>query len=220
MAQHVDGGFDLLHAGDRQDQRLGADGHDHRVIALNSFGGGPGVQLDLDAALVYLGNQPVHVILDRIFEGEVARLVEHAAQLAGGLKQGDLMPPLLGHQGGLHAGGAAAHHGHLLDALHRLHQMGNGVLQPGGGVDGALEVMAVDGGVVAAHALDAGGDVLPRPATHFLMSRGSAIRLRAMVTMSALPASRISSAEFTGLMAPRVTMGTWNLPDFLKASAT
>ena len=43
--------------------------------------------------------------------------------------------------------------GHPSDPLHRLHQMGDGGLQPGGGVDGALEVMAVDGGVMAAHAL-------------------------------------------------------------------
>ncbi len=70
------------------------------------------------------------------------------------------MAPLLGHQGGLHAGGAATHYGHLLDALHRLHQMGDGVLRPGGGVDRALEVVAIDGGVMATHTLDAGGDVL------------------------------------------------------------
>ena len=170
LAQHVNGDLGLVHAGHRQDQGLGADGHDYRVKSLDGVGGGLGVQLHGDVALVHLGDEPVHVILHRILEGEVARHVEHTAQLPGGLEQGDLMTPLPSHQSGLHTGRAAAHHGNLLHPLHRLHQMGDGVLQPGGGVNGALEVMAVDGGVVAAHALDAGGHVLPT-ARHALLDQ-------------------------------------------------
>ena len=64
------------------------------------------------------------------------------------------------NSGGFDASRTAANDGNLLTYRRFLYQLFKACFQTGGGVDGALEVMAVNGGVVAAHALDAGGNVL------------------------------------------------------------
>ena len=160
VAQGLDGHLGLLNTGHRQDQRLCTDGHQHCIVARHGLRNCLGAKLYRNGALVHLTDQPVHVVLHRVLEGEVARIVEHAAQTIRLLKQRHLMATVCGHAGGLHARRAAADDGHLLTCAGGLHQLLEAGLQSGGGVHGTLEVVAVHRGVVAAHALDAGGHVL------------------------------------------------------------
>ena len=151
-----------VEAGQGEHQGLGTHGDQHRVkLAAEHLGGGLAVQLHVDGPLAHLVDQIVLVGTQGILELHILGELQGAAQVILLLEQGDLMAPVEGGDGGLHAGGAAADDGHPLDPGGG----GGEHLLPAGlvahqGVDGAAEQVLIAVGVVAAHALDAGYHVV------------------------------------------------------------
>ena len=92
-----------IYAGHGRGRGGGAHGHCHHVIPLagEQLRGGLGVQMDLHAQPVHLGDHEVLKLFQRPFEGGVVSVLELSAQLAAGFIQGDVVAPLGGDAGKL-----------------------------------------------------------------------------------------------------------------------
>ena len=114
------------HALDMGQPRHRAGGGQHRVESGlgQLLRCGRVVELHSHAVLFQLADQPQAVVVEGPLEGEMIRMVELPAQIAGLLVEGHGVAPLRRGDGRLHTGRAASDDCHLLLFPHRLHHMG------------------------------------------------------------------------------------------------
>ena len=171
-------------------------GDDHvGVGGFDEFGGGFRVQEHLDAELTHAMDEPVLEFHERILEGHVVGKIDLTAEVIALFIEAHFVTAFSRSNGGLHAGGAAADHGHDLLFGGRRNDVGFNAYAGVHGAGIALHHVSGEAGDAAAeHA----GVFSSRQLKHLMQGRissrlprrallahsGSAMTVRAMATAS------------------------------------